>query len=155
MQRTTDSSKQDHFPGWRASIFPSQSESLCVPLQPCLAACLTRHALGCASRGCCCCSSGPALAAPSAGAHPGCACTGSPTRLQCSCWACTVCCCLSPSIGFLPLVVTLGCRSSWLPHCLPLHVVCSHALPPNSLNQSVRSFLSSSRSSPERISLGQ
>lgn len=32
---------------------------------------------------------------------------GSPTRLQCSCWACTVCCCLSPSIGFLPLVVTL------------------------------------------------
>lgn len=80
---------------------------------------------------------------------------GSPTRLQCSCWPCTVCCCLSPSMGFLPLVVTLGCRSSWLPHCLPLHVVCSHALPPNSLNQSVRSFLSSSRSSPERISLGQ
>lgn len=33
------------------------------------------HTRGFAGRGCCCSSSGPALAAPSAGAHSGCACT--------------------------------------------------------------------------------
>lgn len=135
-------------------------EGLCVPLQPCLPASPTTHrAL----------QAGDAAAAaqdlllqlhlqvltqavPALGFSPE---RGFPSRLHCSCWACTVCCCLSLPMGSLPSVVTLVCSSSRLPHCLPLLVVCSHALPPNALNQSGSSFLSSSGSSPERISPGQ
>lgn len=77
-----------------------------------------------------------ALAAPSAGAQPRLCCTelsspqrGFPARLRCPCWACPAHCCLALSVGFPPFVATLGCRSTWLPRCLPHHAASSHASP--------------------------
>lgn len=62
--------------------------------------------------------------------------------------ACTPCCCLGLSGEFLPSLQHEGAAPR-LSHCL-------HSLlhPPGSLNQSLRSFLSS-KSSQDRISLGR
>lgn len=113
-------------------------ECLCsLPPLPCRLPHLTQRpspSLQAGDAGCC----STVLAAPPAGAHPGCACTelgspelGFPATLRWSCRLCTARCCLALSVRFLPLIATPGCRSSRLSCCQPHRAVRSHASPSN------------------------